>query len=267
MISDFHLHTEFSGDSDTPVRNQVERAIALGMKEICITDHHDYGADFADIDFSLDTDAYLLYMKQVQQEYQDRIRVNIGVELGLQLHVREHLSEYEKSYPFDFIIGSSHFIDRMDPYYPEYFIGRTEQDAYEHYFEVTHKRIQAMDCFDVCGHLDYIIRYGANRNRSYSLKQYQDYIDPILKILIERGKGLECNTSGYKYHLGHPHPSEEILTRYRELGGEILTVGSDAHKPEHLGYCFQEAAELLKSCGFRYYTVYHNRKPEFIPLA
>lgn len=266
MISDFHLHTEFSGDSDTPARDQIERAIALGMQEICVTDHHDYGADFVDIDFTLDVENYLSYMKQLQQEYQDRIRINIGVELGLQLRVKDYLQAYETRYPFDFIIGSSHFIDQMDPYYPEYFVGRTEEDAYGHFFDVTRKRIQAMDCFDVCGHLDYIIRYGANRNRSYSLKQYQDHIDPILKSLIERGKGLECNTSGYKYHLGHPHPSEEILTRYRKLGGEILTVGSDAHKPQHLGYCFREASQLLQACGFRYYTVFHNRKPEFLPL-
>ena len=88
----------------------------------------------------------------------------------------------------------------------------------------------------------------------------------ILVELIRRGKGLECNTGGLKYGLRHPNPTEEVLVRYRDLGGEILTVGSDAHKPEHLGYDFDYCRELLKRCGFKYYTVFHQRKPVFLPL-
>lgn len=263
MICDFHLHTEFSGDSDTPVREQVERAISLGMKEICITDHHDYDADFTDIDFTLDIEAYLTYMKQIQEEYKDRIRVGIGIELGLQTHLKDYLERLLEEYSFDFVIGSSHFADRMDPYFPEFFNGRTERAAYERFFEVSLKRAKTLDCFDSYGHLDYVVRYGPNKNRDYSYRDYQEYIDLILKALIEKGKGLECNTGGYKYRLGHPNPAEDILKRYRELGGEILTIGSDAHAPEHVGYGFDLARDALLHCGFRYYTVFHERKPEF----
>lgn len=263
MISDFHLHTEFSGDSDTPVRKQVERAISLGMKEICITDHHDYDADFTDIDFTLDIEAYLTYMKQIQEEYKDQIRVGIGIELGLQTHLKDYLERLLEEYSFDFVIGSSHFADQMDPYFPEFFNGRTEREAYGRFFEVSLKRAKTLDCFDSYGHLDYVVRYGPNKNRDYSYRDYQEYIDPILKALIAKGKGLECNTGGYKYRLGHPNPAEDILKRYRELGGEILTIGSDAHAPEHVGYGFDLAREALIHCGFRYYTVFHERKPEF----
>ena len=88
------------------------------------------------------------------------------------------------------------------------------------------------------------------RNQNYSYEAYQDLIDPILKTLIEKGKGLECNTGGLRYGLGHPNPCEDILRRYRQLGGEILTIGSDAHSPEQVGYGFQTASRLLAACGF-----------------
>lgn len=265
MIADFHTHTEFSGDSDTPVRNQIQAAIDSGMKEFCITDHHDYEVQ-TDLDFNLDIPSYLDTLQKLKTEYADQIRINIGIELGLQNRIQDYLKNLVSQYPFDFIIGSSHFIDGDDPYYPAFFEGRKERDAYERYFHVTLRRIQNMDCFDVFGHLDYVVRYGPNKNREYSFNAYQEQIDPILKELIAHGKGLECNTGGYKYKLGHPNPSEDILRRYRELGGEIITVGSDAHTPEYIGYSFDLAREALLNSGFRYYTVFHNRKPEFLPL-
>lgn len=266
MLCDFHMHTAFSGDSDTPVRDQIARAIELGMSEICITDHHDFDPRMKDNPFLLELDAYQKGIRAAQEEFGGRIRVNYGIELGLMLHVQEHIDQVTASYPFDFIIGSSHFVDSQDPYYPEFFAGRTEREAYEHYFSASLARVRRLDCFDVLGHLDYVVRYGPNRNQYYSYDTYREYIDPILRTLIEKGKGLECNTAGFKYGLGHPNPTEDILRRYRELGGEILTVGSDGHKPEHIGYDFDRLPELLRACGFRYYTVFHERKPEFLPL-
>lgn len=265
MFSDFHMHTNFSGDTDTPVSAQIERAISLGMKEICITDHHDHDV-VSPIDFTLDIKAYLPYLAEIQRIYADRIRVNIGIELGLQTHIKEYLDQLLLSHPFDFVIGSCHFIDGIDPFFSEFFEGRTEREAYERFFEVTLERLRTLDCFDSLGHLDYVVRYGPAKNRNYSYAAYRDYLDPILKILVEKGKGLECNTGGFKHKLGHPNPTEEILTRYRELGGEILTVGSDAHVPEHVGYEFDKLKRILQNCGYRYYTVFHERKPEFIKI-
>lgn len=268
MICDFHMHTEFSGDSEAPVRDQVERAIALGMPEICVTDHHDYDSGFCDTDFTLDLPAYLKKLAEIREEYRGRIRVNIGVELGLQSHLKEYLDVLIAQYGdfLDFIIGSSHFVDRMDPYDRAFWDGRTEEAAFSRFFQVSLERARTLDCFDVFGHLDYVVRYAPHQNSKYSYERYKDVIDDTLRALIQRGKGLECNTGGFKYGLGHPNPCEEILRRYRELGGEIITVGSDAHKPEHLGYDFERCRELLKACGFSYYTVFHKRRAEFLPL-
>ena len=121
-IYDCHLHTEFSADSETPVRDQLEKAISLGMKEICITDHHDYGSEFCPDDFTLDIPSYIESLRKIRDEYAGRIRLNIGIELGLQNHVGEYLHDFARTLgkEFDFVLGSSHFVDRMDPYEREY---------------------------------------------------------------------------------------------------------------------------------------------------
>ncbi|MCI8465218.1 MAG: histidinol-phosphatase HisJ family protein [Lachnospiraceae bacterium] len=263
---DTHLHTSFSADSDTAPRLQIERAIALKMPVLTITDHQDFDGPPDVMDFTFDTASYFETLLQWKQHFQGRIELRIGVELGLQTEIPTDLSAYASAWPFDFIIGSTHFCDGMDPYDRKFFEGRTEEEAYRSYLEQELKNLTAYDCFDVAGHLDYVVRYGPHKNTFYRYQEYQDLFDSILKSLIERGKGIECNTAGFKAGLGHPHPREEILKRYRELGGEILTLGSDAHTPEYLAYQFDQTGDLLKACGFRYYTVFQNRKPEFLPL-
>lgn len=265
MLNDFHLHTSFSGDCDIPPQIQIEKAISLGMNRICITDHHDYDV-VSDCNFELDLPSYFPAMEDLKNRYQSQIQIEIGIELGLQQHIAGYLKTISRQYPLDFIIGSSHFIDGLDPYFPVFFEKRSEKESYRRFFQVSLERIQKLDCFDSYGHLDYIVRYGPSQNKNYAINDYMEYIDPILRALIEKGKSLECNTGGFRYGLGHPNPCEEILCHYRKLGGELITVGSDAHSSDYVGYAFERTAELLKACGFRYYTVYHQRKPEFLPL-
>lgn len=269
MICDCHLHTAFSGDSNTPARLQIERAVSMGMKELTITDHHDYASSFCEDNFELDLSSYLPFMKSLLEEYRDRIRINIGIELGLQLHIREYLEDFCRHYgsELDFIIGSSHFIHSQDPYYPSFWEICGPQKGLEEFFDLSLKRVQAFyPCFDSWGHLDYAARYVPDHSPVYSYYSFKEQIDSILKVLIENGKALECNTGGLRSSLGQLNPHPEILRQYRQMGGELITIGSDAHIPEHLGYGFDHAKEFLKQCGFRYYTVYHNRKAEMLPL-
>jgi histidinol-phosphatase (PHP family) len=265
MLPDYHFHTIFSGDSETPVREQLNQAISLGMKSLCVTDHHDYDVD-SPIDFTLDLDRYFETMIRLREEYKNRLELRIGIELGLQTHLEEYFNNLLSAYPFDFVIGSTHFVNRKDAVYPEFFQGRTEEEAYHHYFQVTLDNVKNLNTFDVAGHLDYIVRYGPNKADFYSYHTYQDLFDEILKAIIEKGKGIECNTAGYRKGINQPNPAAEIIKRYRELGGEIITIGSDAHIPEDLGADFHRAEELLRSAGFTYYTEFKERRPEFKPL-
>lgn len=266
ICSDFHIHTSFSGDSEELPENQIRKAIRMGMASVCITDHQDFEFPPSECDFTFDTVSYWNELERLKEIYQDRIRLGIGVELGLQTRISTDLSAYAKSRPFDFIIGSIHACRNMDIYYPEFYAGWSEDEAYRTYFEYELDNFRTYDCYDVAGHLDYVVRYGPNRNQYYSYRKFSDLLDEILKTLISKGKGLECNTSGLKAGLGQPHPSREILCRYRELGGEILTVGSDAHQSDSLGFGFDGIGDFLKDCGFRYYTTFQNRIPEFHPL-
>lgn len=266
MNSDFHLHTSFSSDSDTPMEEMVHEGIRKGLDMICFTEHMDFDFPPGEFDFLVDMDAYRSEWERLRDKYQDKIELLYGIELGLQPHLTGQLPEFTASHPFDFIIGSQHVADGCDPYDRIFFENRSEEESYRRYFSCLLENLRCLSCFDVCGHIDYVVRYGPNRNLYYSYEKYRDILDEILKVVVSRGIGLECNTAGFKYGLGHPNPTEKILRRYRELGGEILTIGSDAHAPEHIAYDFERAAALLKECGFRYYTIFKSRKPEFLPL-
>ena len=151
----------------------------------------------------------------------------------------------------------------QDPYYRGFFEGRSDEEAYHEAFEVTVENLKKIDSFDSLGHLDYVVRYGAHQAEGYSYRKYADEIDEILKHLISHGKGLEMNMAGMKYGLGFPNPHPDVIRRYKELGGEIVTIGADAHRPEHVAFDFDKAGEILISCGFSYYAEFKGRKPIF----
>lgn len=263
MLWDTHMHSHFSGDSQATPESMIAAAREKGLAGICFTDHLDLDYPNDPKIFSLDVKGYLAGIKATDTK---AFSVYTGIELGLQPHLAARHHKLLQTYNFDFVIGSTHVVHGVDPYYPVYYENRTEDEAYREYLDVTLENIRAFDGFDVYGHIDYVVRYGPNKNKFYSYEKFADIIDDILRELIARGKGIEINTGGFKYGLNHPNPTEAILKRYRSLGGEIITIGSDAHKPEHVGYDFHRVPEILKEAGFGYYTVFHNRKPEFLPL-
>ena len=138
--------------------------------------------------------------------------------------------------PFDFVIGSSHVVHGYDPYYKEYFKGREESACYREYFESILENLEAFSGMDVYGHIDYVVRYGPNQNKEYSYERYRDILDEILRTIIDKNLGIELNTGGFHYGLGEPNPCRAVIRRYRELGGEVITVGADAHAPAKIAY-------------------------------
>lgn len=270
--ADYHLHSDLSGDGLSPMEDMIKKAISLGLEMMCMTEHMDYfykdeGGNLSE-EFILDTDAYQKELFRLKEKYANKIELLFGIELGLHPSVISKNKSLICSYPFDFVIGSSHMCHDMDPYFPCFYENRTDKEAYREYFLSLIENARGFTDFDVYGHLDYVVRYGRSKNKEYYYEDYKDIFDELLHHLIEVGKGIECNTAGLnpKYQLGQPHPCKEILKRYKELGGEILTIGSDAHNSECMCYGFEQAANILKDCGFRYYTVFKKRKPEFLPL-
>lgn len=264
MKVDYHVHTGFSYDSESTPEEMIQAAVQKGLRTICITDHQD--TDFAEPGWEIDFEQYFPMLQKLKEQYSGKIEVLIGMEYGLQIHLGKQCEEFTKKYPFDFVIGSVHMFDGYDPYYPEYFNDKTDEQGYRRAFEITLENIRNTLDFDVLGHIDYIVRYGRNQAQDYFYVKYADYLDEILKCLIANGKGLELNTGGWKAGLSFAHPHQDILKRYKELGGEIITIGSDAHAPKELAYEFGRVKEYLQACGFKYYTEFRQRKPHFCAI-
>ena len=262
-LYDMHMHTHFSGDSKAIPYEMAQRAYEIGLSGICFTDHLDIDYKETPGLFDLDIPSYEKEISSVQAQFKDKLDIGWGIELGLQPYLAETNQKIITDHDFDFVIGSTHVVKQIDIYFPPYYAGRNEDDCYLEYFEETLKNAQSDVNFDVYGHLDYVVRYGPNKNQFYSYNKFADIIDEILRTLITRGKGIELNMAGFKYGLGHAHPTLDTLKRYRELGGEIITIGSDGHAPDQIAWEFQKAPAILKEAGFEYFTTFKKRQAEF----
>lgn len=274
ILADYHLHTDFSIDSDTPMEDMVKQAIALGLERICFTDHVEFDLPAMPDGSAYEFDpAYLSEISRLREQYAGSIKILAGAELGVTSHIAQTLEQFTAQYPFDFIIASSHVVHGLDPYDPRYWDGISGEEGLMRYFRTIVENVRTFRNFDTYGHIDYVIRYipevqsgAASAYGLYSYDKFSDILDEILKTLIAAGKLMEINTSGFKYGLGHPHPYEDVIKRYFELGGQYVTIGSDAHAPAHIAYCFENVRQFLLSIGIKEYAVFENRKPIFLPL-
>ena len=275
ITSDIHMHSNFSSDSDSTMESMIQGAIDKNLKTICFTEHldYEYPCDEGQGLFIVDIDAYKKECLKLKEIYEQDIEVLFGIEFGLLPHLANSYEKVASSYDFDFIIGSSHLVSAPwyendprhgDPYDVAFWKGRTVDQVCEAYFKSIVENIHSYKNFDTYGHIDYIIRYAPEKNKDYTYDRYADVLDEILKVIIHNQLALEVNTGGYKYGLGQPNPQADILKRYRELGGEMITIGADAHRPDHIAYDFKKAETLLKDLGFKYYTVFKKRQPQMI---
>lgn len=266
--ADYHVHSNFSGDSGELMENILTRAKELSLDEIAITDHLDPDYPNVEINFDLDLPAYIARLEEITRDQNgERPLIKKGIEIGMQKHLAVELAPVTRSGIFDFVIGSIHCADGGDFAEGGFFEGHSKDEAHRIYFETFYENLKVFDGISVLGHLDFIKRYGnKNYGKSFCELDYEihmDIIEEILRLAIDNGTGLEVNTSGFRYGLGHAHPHKRILALYRELGGEIITTGSDAHSANQLGEYFREALELLSDLGFRYVCAFENKVPIF----
>ena len=294
--TDHHMHTNASVDSPGEMEDMIKQAVDLGLTEICITNHADFHS-FTDIqkwdltntyngfiplsdyvkvlpdgetcevaikDFTGYIDTY----QRLSQTYAEKISVLMGCELGLYSYSPKAVTAYANKHPFDFIIASQHTLGRRDIGLnrASFFVGRSKHEAYTTHLTEMIQNVRDYDCFDVLGHIDYIVRYWPDEDRDIHIHEFDDLLTALFKTLAEKGKGIEINTSGFRYGLNRTHPGIDLLRKYRECGGEIITVGSDAHRPEHVGGYLTEATQILQEAGFKAYTKFNQRKPIFIDL-
>jgi len=268
ILADQHMHSHHSFDSEATMESMVESALSKGLNHICFTEHNDF--DFMVTEkmpegaWDCNVDSYLYELLNLRKKYEDKIQIGFGLEIGIQEKSFKKNAVLARSHEFDFVIGSIHLVNGIDTYDPSYFEGKTANQAISDYLKATIKGISQFQNFDILGHMDYVVRTLPNGEANYNPLEYMDYVDEIIDILLENEKGIELNTAALVRGFSFPNPHRDIIKRYKEKGGEIITVGSDSHKPETMAGKFDVAEEILTSLGYKYYSVFKDRIPTYV---
>lgn len=256
---DCHLHSRVSFDGRETALAVAETALSRGIREICFTDHMDYQPGAAVQTMVFDPEAY-------HREYDglavSGLVINRGMEFGMAPDNTPVLREHLKQYSYDFVLGSVHFVGNQDVYFPPYWEGKNLWEAEQRYLEETLACLCAHDDFDVLAHLNFLSKAPANAfHTPLYYRDHREIVDEILRTLARKGKGLEMNTSGVDI-CGGFLPTADFFRRFHELGGRIVTVGSDAHRCNRVGQYTFDACEILGSI-FGYVCTFRNREPIF----
>jgi len=261
MFADYHVHSKFSDDSQYPMEEVIKHAIALGLDEICFTEHTDYGMHANQV---CDFPAYFKELHRCREKYKDRITIKAGAEFGMQVHTIKQFERTFFAYPFDFVILSCHQVDGKEFWNQDFQKGKTQEEVHMAYYHEIYEVMKHYDHYSILGHLDAIKRDDAWGN--YPFEKTKDITEKILRLAIQQGKGIEINTSNFRYHLPDLTPCRAILKQYRELGGTLITLGSDSHKEEHLAAHFPYVIKELRNIGFTQYCTFTQMKPIFHDL-
>lgn len=267
FMMDFHTHCSYSPDSDTPMEDMIKAAIQIGITDLAFTDHVDIDADIDNYpqDWDFDRNAFEKDIFSMQEKYQEKINIYQGLEVGVQPHLIEKNAEIVKGNQYDFVIASLHSVEKRDLYHKKFFEHHNDIEAVQIYYTELEKSLRKPMDFSVLGHLDLYLRYKPEL-KNVAAKHYDDIVHVIFKKIIEDGKGIELNAGGFRYGLNQNNPGMTLLKLYKEMKGEVITLGSDAHSPKYLGSNYKENCELLKSIGFKYVTTFKKMKPVFHKL-
>ncbi|MDD2999073.1 MAG: histidinol-phosphatase HisJ family protein [Candidatus Riflebacteria bacterium] len=266
------MHSRVSLDSKTSMAEQIEKAIELGLEEICFTEHLDFDERERSQTKNLnngprsgfmDETDYWQQIASARRQFDQRIKIGYGVEAGQGHHAPQQAQALIEAQPYDFVLASIHLMHEsgMTISVP-WRDGLSEAETYPVYFDDL-ILLSGMDFFDVVAHCDIIKRFGTEKFGPFQAHKYEEKIRTAFANLIRRGKGIEINTSGLRQSCQETMPNLTLLQWYREMGGEILTLGSDAHAPSSLAYGLEQGYALARAAGFRYFTTFHQRKPDF----
>jgi len=285
MLADYHIHCKYSDDSEEDLEKIIETAINKGIGEICFTDHVDYGIKLdkdvfekidenakkdwikkiGRIDLNVDYPNYFKEIEELREKYKDKITIRQGLEFGMQVHTIKDFQKLFDKYKekFDFVILSCHQVNDKEFWTNEFQKGKSIDEYNAEYYEEIYRVMSRYSDYSILGHLDHIQRYNET---IYPFEKSRKIIVKILKKVIEDNKGIEVNTSSFRYGLKELTPERDILKLYHELGGKIITIGSDAHKAENVGEHIPYIQEELKKIGFIDICTFDKMKPIFHKL-
>ena len=271
MYTDLHTHSNVSLDSSTSMEEMAIAAIKKGIDILCFTDHCDpiYGDEPGVKRASGFEEWAVGYDKiaAVREKYGDKIEILHGMELAEIPQDPIRAREWSKAPGLDFVLGSIHAVPQMQDFYYLKFGDEAACRKLSSMYLDENIRLARENIADAIGHIGYTNRYMVRHGAYIDLMDFRDKLEMLFKLLVENGRGIEINCSGLRQKgLDEPFPNLSILKFYKECGGEIITIGSDAHSAHHVGEGFHQAIEIAKEAGFGYITVFRQRKPEFIAI-
>lgn len=261
MRCDLHNHSRYSFDGSDSIEALCSAAALHGIDCLAVTDHCDMTVKPEGIRSYLQGEAERLREFSQLSKGLQKPELLYGIEMGNVIDMPEEAASFLKERSFDFIIGAIHFLpDGGDIYKLPYRNSEEIHTMFLQYFD-SMKKLAEAGGFDSLAHLDYPLRVLEGKIPSPSIAEYREQVDPILQALARQEIALEINTRGAYDWQRRVGPEAWVLRRYRELGGRLVTIGSDAHAAKHIGAGFDDAVDLLRETGFREYTVYRGRQP------
>ncbi|MEN6372267.1 MAG: histidinol-phosphatase [Armatimonadota bacterium] len=255
---DYHVHSTYSGDSPTKLRDMCAKAVEIGIDEIVFTEHLDY----TPTDISYGCLVYSKWMDEIaaaREEFSGRLTILSGVEVDYQEKYLPEIEDFLGSHELDFVLVSAHYVHGiLLEEHEKYFPGKSEREAYLPYFEAALAAVET-GFFDSLAHMDLCKRHGARYYGKFDLDRYLPQVEDILKALIRHDMALEVNTSGLRQAPGEIYPSLETLELYASLGGRKVTIGSDSHLVQHLGFGLSDGIKALKCAGIPEIARYRRR--------
>lgn len=263
---DSHTHSTYSPDSIAYMQDACNTAIQNNLSGIIFTDHYELDLKDHDYVFNFDFKKRAQEINNLKLNFKNNFKILEGLEVGFQPHIKQELSSIIQSHDFDFIINSIHSVNKEFVSSGQYYKNRTKQEAFNKYLQQVYKSVTEFDDYDVIGHIGYVRRYGNLSDRSMHFNDYQEILNAILKEIIKNNKGIEINSSGYRDILQTPIPNYDIISEYKNLGGQIITLGSDSHNANTIGHSFDIIKNKLKDLGFKYIAHYEKREPKFTKI-
>ncbi len=253
-LIDYHLHTNNSFDSSANMEDICRLAVEKQIKEICFTEHFSVNPlvpTYGHLNF----EKYFTEINDCQNKFVDSLVIRAGIELCEPHLLMGKFAEALQPQNIDFILGSVHNVNNQKL---RDVLKEHDTKSFQLYFEELYKMVAIAD-IDVIAHLDLINRYAFKEFGFYKFDEFKSLIQQILTKAIDRNIGIEINTSGLRGGLKQTLPSIEVLKLYHDLGGEILTIGSDSHFVDHVGANIQDAYSLASECGFKYIFKFNKR--------
>ncbi len=258
-LCDLHVHTHFSCDSEAAIEAMCRQAVALGLRQIAFTEHVDFVP--ADVGFGFfQPVAYMAEISRCRELFGDQLTILAGVEIGEFHRFRSRADALLDAHRFDLVIGSLHWVKTVPVTAPFYSQPRPMDRAFGDYFHEL-QQMCSVGGFDIVGHLDVVKRNGFDTADQYNVLDFEEAVRSILDAIIRNGIALEINTSTLRGSPKQTSPGQAVVTWYRQMGGKLLTIGSDAHAPADLAVGWEMAVEMARAAGFAHLTSFSNRTP------